>query len=82
MVALPRILYKYRVTPQSTTDRTPAEMMFGRRLRTHLDLMFPDLQTTVHKKQEEQKEDHDKRSRERKFHDQDQVFFRNYGSYG
>ena len=34
-----RLLSRYRVTPQSTTGRSPAELMFGRKLRTRLDLL-------------------------------------------
>lgn len=37
-----RLLFSYRTTPQSTTV-TPAELLFGRSLRTRLDLVFPDV---------------------------------------
>ena len=34
-------------TPQSTTGLSPAEMSFGRRLRSHLDLLMPSVATRV-----------------------------------
>ena len=42
---LARLLSCYRVTPQSMTGVSPAELMFGRKLRTRLDLLQPDLGT-------------------------------------
>lgn len=41
IVRLTRWLFKYRSTPHSTTGRTPCEMLFNRKLRTHLDLLNP-----------------------------------------
>ena len=38
-VALDRFLFNYRMTPHATTGVTPAELMFGRKLRTRLDLI-------------------------------------------
>ncbi len=37
---LDRLLYKYRITPHSTTGKSPAEMMFGRPLRTPFHLLI------------------------------------------
>ena len=37
-----RFLFAYRTTPQSSTGTSPAHLMFGRPLRTRLDLLFPD----------------------------------------
>ncbi len=39
---LSRFLSKYRILPQTTTGLSPAELLMGRRLRTHLDLLHPD----------------------------------------
>ena len=36
---LSRVLFNYRITPQSTTSRSPAELLFGRQLRSRLDLL-------------------------------------------
>ena len=35
-------LLHYRITVQQTTNRTPASMMFGRELRTRIDLVQPE----------------------------------------
>ena len=37
-----KFLFKYRITPQTTTGLSPAELLMGRKLRTHLDLLHPD----------------------------------------
>ena len=49
---LARFLLSYRNTPHSTTGRTPAELLVNRPLRTRLDLLRPDLATTVQRRQE------------------------------
>ena len=41
-VQLSKFLFKYRITPQTTTGVSPAQLLMGRRLRTHLDLLHPD----------------------------------------
>ena len=51
-IRIPRFSLKYRVTPQSTTGTAPAELLMGRRIRTHLDLLYP----TNHQKARNQKE--------------------------
>ena len=48
-----RFLFKYRITPQTTTSLSPAEILMGRRLRSHLDMIHPDsTQKPLAKKQE------------------------------
>ena len=56
---LARVLYHYRTTPHTTTGRTPAELLMGRKLRTRLDLLQPDLRTRIIGKQTAQKAGHD-----------------------
>ena len=46
-----KFLYKYRITPQTTTGTSPAELLMGRRLRTRLDLLYTDLDAKVRIKQ-------------------------------
>ena len=48
---LARYLLTYRNTPHSTTGETPAMLMFGRNLRTRLDLLIPSANTAIHKSQ-------------------------------
>ena len=40
-------LARYQVTPHSTTELSPAELLMGRKLRTTLDLMHPDISRKV-----------------------------------
>ena len=47
---LTKFLFKYRVTPHTTTGLSPAELLMGRRLRTHLDLLHPDTASRMTKK--------------------------------
>jgi len=42
-------LLSYRTTPHSLTGKTPSEMVFGRRIRTVLDLTKPNLSRKVSK---------------------------------
>ena len=49
---LSRFLLQYRITPHSATETSPAELLLGRRLRTQLDLVLPDMTTKVQKKQQ------------------------------
>ena len=62
-----RFLLSYRTTPNATTGVSPAELLFGRALRTRLNLLRPDVSTKVQDKQASQKQHHDKRSKERHF---------------
>ena len=75
---LSRFLFRYRITPQSTTGRSPAELMFGRPLRSRLDLLFPDIQHRVVSQQEKQKAHHDQHCRHRQFNNGDHVYARNF----
>ena len=78
---LQRVLFRYRMTPQSTTGKSPAEMLMGRKLRSRFDLMHPNLQGKIHQKQERMKESHDAHSTERHFKTSDKIYFKNFG-YG
>ena len=67
-----RFLFKYRITPQTTTSLSPAEILMGRRLRSHLDMIHPDsTPKTLAKKQEQ-------RFKPRKFKINDLVYVRNF----
>ena len=77
-----KFLTKYRSTPHSTTGLTPAELMIGRKFKTHLDLLHPALQTKVQKQQKMQASQHDKTSRSRDIGVSDDVLVRNYSKTG
>ena len=51
---LTRFLYRYGNTPHSMTGFPPAELLFGRRLQTRLDLLKPSLESRVEYKQAQQ----------------------------
>ncbi len=53
------MLFEYRRTPQTTTGVSPAELMFGRPLRSRLSLLHHCLEAKVLDKQMKQKQNHD-----------------------
>ena len=75
---LAKILFCYRLTPQTTTGLSPAEMLLGRRPRSRLDLLKPHSAERVEKRQMAQKSQHDQHARDRVFTKRDPVFVRNY----
>ena len=64
---LDRILFKYSITPHTTTHQTLAELLMGRRPRSYLDHLQPRLHARVEEKQLAQKEYHDTHTKERTF---------------
>ncbi|KAG1927827.1 K02A2.6-like [Pimephales promelas] len=78
---LARVLFSYRITPQTTTGLSPAEMLQGRKLRCSLDFLHPDLTRKIKNQQQKQKAYHDKKAHERSFCVGYPVLVRNF-SYG
>ena len=64
---LSRFLHEYRITPYSTTGISPSELLMGKRLRSRLDLIYPDVSNQVEGKQWKQKCYHDKKQATRTF---------------
>ena len=75
-----RILFHYRMTPHSTTGVPPAELLFGRRIRSHLDQVKPNLTSQVTLKQTLQKKYHDCGTKSRSFQIGDAVLVKNQTS--
>ena len=83
-----RFLFQYRLTPHSTTGRSPAELLLGRQPRSHLDFMVPerqdkecnntDRESHVRKNQERQKTGYDQHARYRSFNVGDTVYMLNH----
>lgn len=71
-----RFLFHYRTTPHTTTVVTPAELLMGRQLRTHLNLIHPDIAAHVQQKQERQRAGQHKRAKERTVTVGEQVYVR------
>ena len=68
---LSKFLFKYRITPQSTTGVAPAEMLMNRRLRSRLDLLYPDVSRKV---ETQQNKAHDNARPMRSFTEGDSVY--------
>jgi len=75
---LAKILMSYRLTPQTTTGISPAELLLGKRPRSRLDLLKPHTAERVELQQQKQKAQHDARAQVRQFGVGEQVFVRNY----
>ena len=76
---LSRFLLWYRITPHSTTGLSLSELMWGRRLRSKLDLLLPDGERRSQEAQDRQKRAHDSHAVDRQFNVSDTVYVRNYG---
>ena len=81
---LARFLFQYRITPHTTTRTSPAELLMGRRLRSQLDILKPNIVDKVSNKQEEQKRGFDKGTMHRSYAIGDTVWIRNFsqGQFG
>ena len=77
-----RFLFRYRVTPQSTTGHSPAELLFNRRIKWPLDLPRPDLKSKICEKQRAFKARHDEKAVNRAFQEGDSVYYRNFSGGG
>ena len=75
-----RLLFKYRLTPQSSTGVSPSELMFGRRIHSSLDNIQPSLERKTNHNLERQKKAHNCHGRCREFEVGDRVYAKNYGS--
>jgi len=71
-------LFKYRITPHTVTGVAPAELLMGRRLRSCLDVLKPDLTETVQGKQLKQKLLRDNGKSFRKFSEGDPVYIEDF----
>jgi len=63
---LTRWLANYRLTPHSTTNRSPAEMLLRRRTKSRFDLIRPKTGARVEEKQLKQKMQHDQHAKDRR----------------
>ena len=73
-----KFLFHQRLTPHTSTGNSPAELLMGRRPRSLLDVVRPDLSKTVRQHQESQKRQHDRHAKTRQFSMGDTVFIRNF----
>jgi len=75
---LQKFLMTYRITPHSTTNSSPSELLLGRRIRCVFDLVRPDPRASASESQLNQKETYDKRSKPREFQVGQQVWAKTY----
>ncbi|RLJ22796.1 hypothetical protein DJ031_00250 [bacterium endosymbiont of Escarpia laminata] len=71
-------LFDYRITPHTTTGISPAELLVGRKLKTRLCRITPDVTSKAVAKQTIQKELHDRRTRVRGYQPGDLVYVLTY----
>ncbi|XP_071033011.1 uncharacterized protein, partial [Parasteatoda tepidariorum] len=74
-----KFLLQQHCTPTTTTSASPAELLMGRKLRTVLDRLHPDLTAERKLRQEPQLRRKNGSSLLRSFSVDDPVFVRNYG---
>lgn len=78
---LHRALFNYRITPQSITRLSPAELLMGRKFCCTLHKIYPDFTGKMERKQQVQKEYHEQHLKSCYFQIGDPVYTRNFG-YG
>lgn len=81
-VLLDKFLFKYRITPHTTTGVSPAELLFKRKLRCRLDLLYPNemVANRVCQSQESQKRHHTGSPRHLDLEPQTPILIRNYAA--
>ena len=77
-IKVQRFLFNYRNTPQSSTNKTPAYLMFGRELRSHFSLIHKSVSETVLQKQDNAKNSHDFHAKDRHLNVNDHVIIENF----
>jgi hypothetical protein len=78
-IRIPNLLLGLRVTPCSTTNKSPAELLMKRRLRTILDTLHPD---NLEHKRTETEITNNKNKNTRETNTGQRVMYRNYSNYG
>lgn len=74
--AITKFLLMYRVTPQTTTQKSPSELLFGRNIRNRLDLLRPETKNIVRNNQFKQNKYF--KGKARNFVPGDKVFVKDY----
>ncbi len=74
------VLFYNDITPQTTTGLSPAELLQNRHLRSRLDLVRPDLEARILKRQFAQQLQANMHSRSRSFSVGDPIYMRNFGN--
>ena len=75
---LSKFLFRYQITPHTTTGIAPSELLMSRRLRSRLDLVVPSVRRRVEGHQLKQKSYHDNSKPLRCFEVGDPVFVEDF----
>ena len=75
---LNRFLLAYRTTPNSVTKISPADMLFKRRIKTAFQLLKPEIELEVRRKQMDAEIQSGRKSPTRMFEEDDRVLVRNF----
>ena len=73
-----RFLSRYRITPQTSTGVSPAELLLGRKPRSRLDLVYPENGRKVRQSQASQKQAHDWHAEEHTTQEGEAVYASNF----
>ena len=73
-----RVLFNYRITPQTTTGLSLAELLMSRRLNSRMDLMVPSVSRRVQRSQSQHKMTHDFHASDREVAEGDRVYARSF----
>ena len=71
-------LARYRITLQTSTGVSPAELLLGRKPRSRLDLVYPEIGRKVPQSQASQKQAHDWHAKERTMQEGEAVYASNF----
>ena len=75
---LAKFLFKYRITPHSTTGVSPSKLLMGRCLKCRLDNSFSNISHRIEEKHSKQKEGHDNKKVARSFVVGDLVYVEDF----
>ena len=72
------VLFHSHLTPHSTTGPSPAELLVGRRLHSHLDLLQPGIEAHVYERQSKQQFYSNRHAQSREFRVGEAVYVQNF----
>ena len=75
-----RFLARYRITPQTSTGVSPAELLLERKHRSRLDLVYPEIGRKVRQSRASQKLAHDWHAKERTMQEGEAVYASSFRS--
>ena len=75
---LARLLFNYCITLHTTTGVYPAQLLMGHNLKSHFDLLKPNIAVRVDQKQNQQKQAYNGHAVSRKFQEGDSVYARDF----